>query len=96
MYLLVKASIIVEELAKKKKKFQPVNPEHKDSLRKYLKIKEGKKIPESTLEKVAHDKDETTYRRKQAQLAENMRGWNHAASIKEVVANVKRLLNTKT
>lgn len=45
---------------------------HKGSLRKFLGVKMGEKIPEKKLEKAAHSKNKTTARR--GRLAETLKG----------------------
>jgi hypothetical protein len=61
-------------MAKEKWIAKAINPEHKGSLRKSLKVKEGKDIPKAKLEKAAHSKNPET--RRQANLAKTLRSFH--------------------
>ena len=58
-------------MAKDKWIQKAINPEHKGTLRKTLKIKKGEKIPEAKLKKAEHSKNPTT--KKRAVLAETLK-----------------------
>ena len=59
-------------MAEKKWIQQALNPEHKGSLRKALKVKKGENIPENKLETAEHSKNSSL--RKKAVLAKTLRG----------------------
>lgn len=59
-----------------------INPKHKGLLRKELGIKQGQKIPLKTLKKAASPADKNATLRKEAVLAETLRGLKHKKKTK--------------
>lgn len=59
-----------------------INPAHKGDLRKALGVKPGNKIPMKDLEKAASAKDKNKTLRKEAVLAETLRGLKHKKKTK--------------
>lgn len=59
-----------------------INPAHKGLLRKELGVKQGQKIPLKTLKKAASASDKNTKLRKEAVLAETLRGLKHKKKTK--------------
>lgn len=57
-----------------------LNPAHKGKLHKALDVPMGQKIPMGKIEKAAAGASPTV--RKEAQFAENARGWNHRGQAK--------------